>query len=368
MPTSGTAQDKGRGFDLFWIFGKRKPHEDLSSDLDSSSPKVTSEPRDRANDQGNGVMTFIPTAIPPVGMTESDIATIGDGVKTFIPKALPPQGSVLNGNIGPIGIIDKTEIFIEGTKSEIGEDVRIQVGDTPPVVPQISPITDVFISDVRIPETIAQSQSSRSLEIVKSIVYGGLMESITSVSVVSSAAASDATTLNIVALGLANLVGGLVVLAHNLRDLRYGETSKTNENRYKEHLGGKEHFLLHATLAVLSYLVFGLIPPVMYGFTFRASDDRDYKILAVATASLLCIAILAIAKAYTRGEQKFMAYFKTILYYVISAVMVSGIAYAVGDLVNKLLERLGWLNPPATVEPQLFSQAKSFNPTSWASY
>ena len=136
--------------------------------------------------------------------------------------------------------------------------------------------------------------------------------------------------------------------------MRYGESSETNESRYKEQLGRKEHFFFHATLAVLSYLVFGLIPPVIYGFTFRESDDRDYKILAVAAASLLCIVILAIAKAYTRGEHKFVAYFKTILYYVTSAVLVSGIAYAVGNLVNKLLERLGWLNP-ATVEPQLLN-------------
>lgn len=35
---------------------------------------------------------------------------------------------------------------------------------------------------------------SKSLEIVKSIVYGGLMEFITSLSIVSSAAASGATT------------------------------------------------------------------------------------------------------------------------------------------------------------------------------
>ncbi|XP_027114494.1 membrane protein of ER body 2-like [Coffea arabica] len=252
------------------------------------------------------------------------------------------------------GTTQDKDVIKEPKKSDSkGDYVTISLGNTQPGEGKA--------------ETIAPSQSSRSLEIVRSIVYGGLMESIASLSVVSSAAASDATTLNIVALGLANLVGGLVVLAHNLWDLRYGDSSETNESRYEEQLGRKEHFSLHAMLAVLSYLVFGLIPPVIYGFTFRESDDRDYKILAVAAASLLCIVILAMAKAYTRGEHKVMAYFKTILYYVISAVMASGIAYAVGDLVNKLLERLGWLNP-ATVEPQLFSQAKSFNPTSTASY
>nr|XP_027093175.1 membrane protein of ER body 2-like isoform X1 [Coffea arabica] len=273
------------------------------------------------------------------------------------PESTPPLQPVQqspDASMPTSGTTQDKGNFIKKPKSKIkGDDVRIRVGHTQP--------------GEGIAETIAQSQSSRSLEIVRSIVYGGLMESIASLSVVSSAAASDATTLNIVALGLANLVGGLVVLAHNLRDLKYGDSSETNESRYEEQLGRKEHFFLHAMLAVLSYLVFGLIPPVIYGFTFRESDDRDHKILAVAAASLLCIVILAIAKAYTRGEHKFMAYFKTILYYVTSAVMVSGIAYAVGNLVNKLLERLGWLNP-ATVEPRLFSQAKSFNPTSTASY
>lgn len=39
-----------------------------------------------------------------------------------------------------------------------------------------------------------RSQSSHSMEILKSIVYGGLMELVTSLSIVSSAAASHATT------------------------------------------------------------------------------------------------------------------------------------------------------------------------------
>ncbi|RID50803.1 hypothetical protein BRARA_H01507 [Brassica rapa] len=44
------------------------------------------------------------------------------------------------------------------------------------------------------------------LDILKSIVYGGLIESITSFGVVSSAAASGTSTLNVMALGLANFI------------------------------------------------------------------------------------------------------------------------------------------------------------------
>lgn len=134
----------------------------------------------------------------------------------------------------------------------------------------------------------------------------------------------------------------------------------------KKNLVGEEHFLLHAIVAVISYLVFGLIPPVIYGFTFRERDNRDFKLLALAAASLLCIIILAVTKAYVRGEHKFITYFKTVAYYVTSAVMVSGIAYAVGDLICQLMERLGLFNS-ATVGPQSFPGTKSFDP-SWASY
>ena len=105
----------------------------------------------------------------------------------------------------------------------------------------------------------SEQDSPKSWEIVKSMVYGGLVESITSLGIVTSAASGDATTckkavdlysfetteqiiritsslesqgysfgkmvrhsiffyfaVNIVALALANLIGGLFVIAHNV--------------------------------------------------------------------------------------------------------------------------------------------------------
>lgn len=44
------------------------------------------------------------------------------------------------------------------------------------------------------PRRPVEVKDSRSLEIVKCIVYGGLIEAITSLGIVSSAAASDADT------------------------------------------------------------------------------------------------------------------------------------------------------------------------------
>uniref|UniRef100_A0A3Q7I2J3 Membrane protein of ER body-like protein n=1 Tax=Solanum lycopersicum TaxID=4081 RepID=A0A3Q7I2J3_SOLLC len=208
----------------------------------------------------------------------------------FIPGIMPPKKS-------PTEIIE-----------DKGDDCRIPILEDPRASP--STVNPSY------PRRPVEVKDSRSLEIVKCIVYGGLIEAITSLGIVSSAAASDADTMKIVTIGVANLIGGLFVICQNLVDLKYsvGGGSNYQVDRYGELLGQRKHFLLHATFAILSYFVFGLIPPVIYGFTFRKSDDRDYKLIAVAVASLLCAIILAAAKAYTQAANKFS--------------MVSGVGYA----------------------------------------
>ncbi|XP_006340060.1 membrane protein of ER body 2-like [Solanum tuberosum] len=254
----------------------------------------------------------------------------------FIPGIMPPKKS-------PAEIIESK-----------GDDYRIPILEDP----RASPSTG-HSSNPQRPILPVEVKDSRSLEIVKCIVYGGLIEAITSLGVVSSAAASDADTMKIVTIGVANLIGGLFVICQNLVDLKYsvGGGSNYQVDRYGELLGQRKNFPLHATFAMLSYFVFGLIPPVIYGFTFRKSDDRDYKLIAVAAASLLCVIILAAAKAYTQRANKFSKYFKTILSYVIAAGMVSGVGYAAGHLIKRLMDDMGWFD----------SKPISQNPA-WASY
>ncbi|KAJ9546346.1 hypothetical protein OSB04_018889 [Centaurea solstitialis] len=177
----------------------------------------------------------------------------------------------------------------------------------------------------------------RSVEIIKSIVYGGLMESIASLSVVSSAVGANAATLNVLALGLANIFGGLFVIGHDLWDLKAEQTSgPSEEDRYQQFLGRRENFTIHVVVCLLSYLVFGFLPPVVYGFSFRESNDRDLKLLMVAVASIICIMILAAAKAYVQSKP----YFKTITYYLTFVFMVSGASFLFGDLIARLLEKI----------------------------
>ncbi|XP_040994379.1 membrane protein of ER body 2-like [Juglans microcarpa x Juglans regia] len=201
------------------------------------------------------------------------------------------------------------------------------------------------------PRNLDQQHGAIKLEILKSIVYGGLIESITSLSVVSSAASAAAATLNIVALALANLIGGLFVIGHNLLELKNDQSRVTSDEtddeqeavgRYQEVLGQKMNFILHASVAVLSFLVFGLVPPVVYGFSFYKSDERSFKMAAVAAASLACITVLANAKAYVQRPPNWYIYVTTVLHYVVLGVGAAGISYLAGFLLNKLIQKLGW--------------------------
>ncbi|MFS7902291.1 putative Ccc1 family protein [Helianthus anomalus] len=215
-------------------------------------------------------------------------------------------------------------------------------------------------------------QDSISFEIFKSIVYGGLMEVIASLSIVASAAAGDATTLNIVALALANLIGGVFVIGHNLWDLKddcYKFSSQQTSNdqeartKYKELLGSVEHFPLHAFFAILSFLVFGIIPPVAYGYAFHETNDRDFTMVVVAVASFVCVGLLAIFKAYIDRCTGFSGYVKTITYYLTTAVAVSGVSYAVGNLVERLIEELGLFETSSKVSMAVIPEVVSMNPS-----
>ena len=145
-------------------------------------------------------------------------------------------------------------------------------------------------------------------------------------------------------------------------------TSQTSKemDRYYRQLGQRENFKLHATVVVLSFLLFGLVAPVTYGFSFLKSGNKDMKLVAVAAASLLCITMLAIGKAYIQKASNFYGYIKTILYYVIAGFMASGVSYVVGDLIKKLLEKLGLFESSAASTLSLPGTALA--KSGWGSY
>ncbi|AEE85401.1 vacuolar iron transporter (VIT) family protein [Arabidopsis thaliana] len=204
-----------------------------------------------------------------------------------------------------------------------------------------------------IPNSVEPRKGGNKVEILKSIVYGGLTESITSLCTVTSAAASGASTLNVLALGVANLSSGLLLTVHSLQELINEKPRKqTNtddspeegegeEDRYEEVLGRREYSRIHRVIAISSFVIFGLIPPLVYGFSFRKKMEKrqEYKVLAVYAVSLLCIVLLSIAKAYVSKKRD---YVKTLFRYTTTATTASGFSQFVGYLVSQWLEKSGF--------------------------
>uniref|UniRef100_K3XVG1 Membrane protein of ER body-like protein n=1 Tax=Setaria italica TaxID=4555 RepID=K3XVG1_SETIT len=252
-----------------------------------------------------------------------------------------------------------------------------QTGGKPtPVIPQSgqsphSVVTVPEATESEPPVCPAPSVQRDEWDILKAIVYGGLVESIMSLSVVSAAAASGAKTLDIFILGMANLIGGLPLIYHNIADLRNtGDVAERSEQvgHYWLELGRRSNYWLHMVIAILSYILFGLLPPVIYGLSFRTSDNRENKMMVVAAASLLCIALLAIGKAHVKSR----TYITTLLYYVSIGFSCSGLSYIAGVLITRLLAHFGLIDHGGASAPAppslLFPQAMGADAAAWASY
>ncbi|KEH18175.1 vacuolar iron transporter-like protein [Medicago truncatula] len=292
----------------------------------------------------------------------SDWGVIG-GTSSEVAKTKKPEtGSTDNSDWKVIGSVSQTtlskqpEIDFEGKKQSDFVEVKVEgsssTGSAEGIVPPVTLRTPLLTDDSNPPAPA----SNRPLEILKSIVYGGLTESLASLSVVTSAASADAATLNIVALAIANLIGGLFALGHSLRELKANEPKRSNTeavvDQYNEVLGQRKNFILHAFIAILSFIIFGLIPPVVYGFTFRENDEKDFKLAAVAGASLLCITLLSIAKAYIKRPNSYSTYFQTVFYYVSTGAVATVLSYLAGDMMKKLIEKLGWFEPASSFDLQ----------------
>ncbi|RID78986.1 hypothetical protein BRARA_A01762 [Brassica rapa] len=234
--------------------------------------------------------------------------------------------------------------------------MQIANKETPPKTqaePGVQPDTQP-----EIPKSVEPGKGGNKIEILKSIVYGGLTQSITSLCTVTSAAASGASTLNVLALGVANLSSGLLLIVHSLQEL-INEKPKTRtntddqkesdadveeeeeEDRYVEALGRREKWWFHRLIAISSFVVFGLIPPLVYGFSFRRRVEKrqEYKTLAVYAVSLLCIVLLSVAKAYVSKRRE---YVKTLFRYTSMATTASGFSTFMGYFVNQWLEKSGF--------------------------
>ncbi|KAG6593019.1 Membrane protein of ER body 1, partial [Cucurbita argyrosperma subsp. sororia] len=225
---------------------------------------------------------------------------------------------------------------------------------SPDLIPKLQPRSHVELcsisaqcsGNVYITFVSSRPEPRYCFEIVKSIVYGGLTEAITSLGIVTSAASANIPIEITGALVLANMIIGLIVLTKNFSTLKSNQPKKYPYRRkrpqvdpYEEAFGDRQNYLLHYSAIILSFLLIGLLPPLVYSFSFRHTDGNNLKLAIVGVTSLLCIALLAIAKAYVR--KPLHKYVKTLVCYIVLGLGVFGLSYLGGKVLGKLLEPLG---------------------------
>ncbi|CAN1269590.1 Membrane protein of ER body 1 [Linum perenne] len=349
-----------------WIFGRGQDDADYENLTDQASkvPSTGAVP-------GQGKP---PSAVPSPALPVHGKAPLSGSTSEPKPGSSELAGDESNGDVSvtsrdpsvtgksphqPGNDSDKIEVVIrKGEEDSVDVTKHKHKGEAPVPVPGTS---GVNIGTSQQP-TIRPPRAAREWDILKSIVYGGLAELITSLSIVTSAASADTETPKILAIGVANLIGGIFILTTNIWDLRCEQPRKlinsieahddqagAEVDRYCDNLGKRTNFKRHTFFAVLSFLVFGLIPPVVYGFSFKETDDRDYKIAASAAVSLVCVFLLAIGKAHVQKPPR--TYLKSVAFYVTAGVMASGVSFLAGELFKKVMDDLGTFAPPVGEAP-----------------
>lgn len=127
-----------------------------------------------------------------------------------------------------------------------------------------------------------------------------------------------------------------------------GNSSDQEKDRYKELLGRRTNLSMHILVAVLSYIFFGLIPPLVYAFSFYETGTNNYKLMSAFSVSLVCVIVLGLIKVYARKQPSLREprkpYLKSAAYYTFIVVASSGISYVIGEIMGDYMEKLGWFS------------------------
>lgn len=120
--------------------------------------------------------------------------------------------------------------------------------------------------------------------------------------------------------------------------------SDQEKDRYEELLGRRANFRIHILVAVMSYIFFGIMPPLVYAFSFYETGIKNYKLISVFLVSLLCVILLGMIKVYVRkppnSRELTKAYLKSAAYYTFTVVASCGISYFVGDIMGEYTGKL----------------------------
>ncbi|KMZ68188.1 hypothetical protein ZOSMA_248G00270 [Zostera marina] len=227
-----------------------------------------------------------------------------------------------------------------------GEKAKIQT--EPQTIKPVVPVPDHDNSSEQTVINITPEAALRTSEendILKPIVYGGLTEAIVSSGIVLSAAGAGISTVNIVALALASLIGGLVLKFFDileLHDVYYHQQS--NDTRYYRVLGSLNNFKMNTAIALLSFIFVGIIPIAIYwlaqpSWMFNIETIDEYqnltKLVATTVVSVILIGSLSLMKAHVQRPPK--TYLKTCTTHLGIVLSILIISFGSGFMIHKWL-------------------------------
>ncbi|KAH7433579.1 hypothetical protein KP509_07G075900 [Ceratopteris richardii] len=274
---------------------------------------------------------------------KSDIGTLIDVEKSSDVRVQEPKRSTWISYLKTPNPSDEggtTALLLHSYPGYIGSEKLKE----PLLVPQATTDIEAVIDRLPVEEPISvgttttgaslpapeRREEADNWNILKSIVYGGLDISIASFGVTSSAAGGNAITRTVVYMGIATLFSGLIAFYHNVLNLYH-----YHRDHYIDIVGFT--LLLHGTVALISYIVFGLLSPLVYGFSYRATDNRDDKFILCCGVTVVAVTTLALCKAKVSNR----SYLKTTLSYLSGGVLAGVIGYLTGEHVAELLEEWG---------------------------
>lgn len=119
--------------------------------------------------------------------------------------------------------------------------------------------------------------------------------------------------------------------------LQIQDLHNESPTRFRESVGPS--FWVNGFLAIVSFLIFGALPPLMFGFTFRESNDHDYKMGATVIVSVIAVTLLGCGKVASKMTE--LSYKRTISTLILTGVAAAVAGFYTGEYISKLLDKYG---------------------------
>jgi membrane-associated HD superfamily phosphohydrolase len=108
-----------------------------------------------------------------------------------------------------------------------------------------------------------------------------------------------------------------------------------HRDHYRDVVGST--IALHGTIALISFIVFGALSPLVYAFSHRQTDDRDQKFILACAVTIVAVSLLSLGKAKVSSR----GYLRTLVAYLSVLILSSLVGYLTGDHVAELLDSWG---------------------------